>query len=195
MTKYTYNPEKLKFDVSKAIPSVYHFIISAIVLFAFAALFYSAYKTKEPVQYEKELIIFENDSSDTSFTFARFKHFVIDAGIRYPDIVIAQAVCESNFNSAIWKENNNPFGMKVAKSRNTTALGQNRNHAIYKTWQMAVIDYGYYQAVFMRKVKTRENYFKALSAYAEDPEYEQKLKRIIRKHKGFGISNDYLNDY
>lgn len=174
---------------------MYWISITAIIIFAFITLFYSAYKTNEQPQFEKELIIFENDSSDTCFTFSRFKQFVIDAGIRYPDIVIAQAIQESKFNSDIWKENNNPFGMKVAKSRNTTALGQNRNHAKYKTWQMAVIDYGYYQAVFMRKVKTRENYFKALSAYAEDPEYEQKLKRIIRKHKGFGISNDYLNDY
>lgn len=194
-TKYTYNPEKLKFDVSKAIPSVYQFIISAIVLFTFATLFYSAYKTNEQPQYEKELIVFENDSSDTSFTFERFKQYVIDAGIRFQDIVIAQAVCESNFNSSVWKENNNPFGMKVAKSRNTTAIGQNRSHAKYKNWQMAVIDYAYYQAVFMRKVKTRENYFKALNSYAEDQNYEQKLKRIIRKHKGFGISDDYLNDY
>jgi hypothetical protein len=191
MKKYTYDPEKLTFKTGIIWkPYLYGFICGLAIF----TLFLSAFTT-EPTQYEKELIVFENDSSDTSFTFDRFKQFVIDAGVKFPDIVIAQAVCESGFKSTIWKENNNPFGMKMAKSRNTTAIETNRNHAKYKNWQMAVIDYAYYQAVFMRKVNSRENYFKALNSYAEDPNYENKLKTIIRKHKGFGLSEEYLNDY
>jgi hypothetical protein len=193
MKKYTYDPDKLTFKGKRDFFPLIYF--SVLIIVFTVILIQSYYEQNGPTQFEKELIVFENDSSDTSFTFDRFKQFVIDCGIKFPDIVIAQAIQESRFKSPIWKENNNPFGMQVPKSRNTTSIGQNRGHAVFKNWQMSVIDYAYRQAVFMRKVKTRENYFKALNAYAEDPEYEYKLKYILRKHKGFGISEDYLNDY
>jgi hypothetical protein len=195
MKGYRFDPEKLTFKKKRDWNSFLAVIFFFAMIFVIVVISFWAKTKLEPTQFEKELIVFENDSSDTSFTFDRFKQFVVDAGIKFPDIVIAQAVCESGFKSTIWKENNNPFGMKMAKSRNTTAIETNRNHAKYKNWQMAVIDYAYYQAVFMRKVNSRENYFKALNSYAEDPNYENKLKTIIRKHKGFGLSDEYLNDF
>ena len=117
---------------------------------------------------------------DVEFSDSAFKKYIVDSGLKFPHIVYAQAVLESGeFTSRIWTENNNPFGMKVAKSRNTTAIGANRGHAVYKNWRMAVLDYAYLQAVFARKCKTDDDYFKFLESYASDPSYKQKLISII----------------
>jgi flagellum-specific peptidoglycan hydrolase FlgJ len=153
---------------------------------------------KFETQYEVPPVFLEVYTGEEPFSFKAFKQFIIDCGIRYPDIVIAQAIQESSkkgkFNSDIWHENNNPFGMKVAKQRNTTSIGVNRGHAKFKNWKMAVLDYAYMQAVFARKVKTRNQYYAYLRGYARDEKYPQKLQKIIRDYKGFGISTDYLND-
>jgi len=145
--------------------------------------------------YEEEPILVDVKSEGKKeFSFKEFKRYVVDIGIKFPEIVLAQAIQESGMSSKIWEENNNPFGMKVAKSRNTTSIGTNRGHAKFKNWKMAVIDYAYMQAIFARKVKTRDQYFIYLKGYAEDENYDKKLKAIIRKYKGFGLSDDYLDD-
>lgn len=146
------------------------------------------------VEYEVEPQFVEIYTGEEPFDFKQFKEFVIECGIRFPDIVLAQAIKEANFKSDIWKENNNPFGLKCAKSRNTTSIGENRNHAKFANWRMAVLDYALMQAVFARKVKTRKQYFEYLKNYAEDENYEKGIKKILKQYKGFGISNDYMYD-
>jgi uncharacterized FlgJ-related protein len=197
MKKYTYDPEKLTFEEKKTNTALIIVIISAFLFIAIG--YYKVVKSKnEEEKYEKEInVIVEKilHMDSMEFSFPEFKQYVLDLQLKFPDIVIAQAIQESSFKSQIWKENNNPFGLKVAKSRNTTAIGVNRGHAVYKDWKMAVIDYSYLQAVYARKIKTREGYYQFLNSYAEDEGYQQKLKNIIRKHKGFGISEDYLNDF
>ena len=39
---------------------------------------------------------------------------------------------------------------------------------------------------------TKEQYFIYLQNYATDENYEKKIKAILQKHQGFGISNDYI---
>ncbi len=56
--------------------------------------------------------------------------------------IAAQATLESgNFESNIYKDNNNFMGMKLAKCRITTAVGTNRNHAQYNTRLNCMQDY------------------------------------------------------
>jgi hypothetical protein len=148
----------------------------------------------QAVEYEKEPFFVETYTGEEPFSFNAFKQYVLDSGIEFPDIVIAQAIQESTFKSEIFKENNNPFGMKEAKSRNTTAIGTNRNHAKYKDWRFAVQDYALFQSAYTRKIKTREQYFNYLKHYAEDENYERKLKKILKEYKGFGISKEYRYD-
>lgn len=153
--------------------------------------------SKRETEYEKEITVITEtpEGSEIPFSFKAFKQFVLDCKIKFPDIVIAQAIEESDeFKSNIWKENHNPFGMKLAGQRNTTHIGKNRGHAVYKNWQMAVIDYAYMQAVFARKIKTRQGYYEYLKNYAENPRYAENLKKHLYKYRGFGISNDYLDD-
>lgn len=186
MKMYRLNKRSLEYSKFSIVP----YMLSAIILILLLSI-----SKKDPViPHEKQIMTIEVFSGKKEFSFALFKEFVIDSGIKFPDIVIAQAVIESGFKSTIWQENNNPFGMKVARSRNTTAIGVNRNHAKYKNWQMAVIDYAYFQAVYARKIKSREDYYKFLEIYAEDQNYTIKIKNVIHKHKGFNINNDYLDD-
>ena len=101
------------------------------------------------------------------------------------EVVFAQAKIESgNFSSDIWRENNNPFGMKLARSRPTTAIGENRGHAVYKTWQDAVFDYCLWQLYsgFRKNKLTTEEYISELLrlGYAEDVDYAKKLKGIVK---------------
>src|SRR5690606_3074917 len=67
--------------------------------------------------------------------------------------IIAQAKHESgNFNSPVFWENHNYFGMKQAKKRKTTAIGTNRGHAVYNSFEDCVIDYFYYLEAFGYKL-------------------------------------------
>jgi len=60
-------------------------------------------------------------------------------------LITAQAGFETgNFTSVIFKENNNLFGMKLARVRKTTAIGENRGHAVYKSVEDCISDYWLY---------------------------------------------------
>jgi hypothetical protein len=74
----------------------------------------------------------------------RILTMLITHGVGYEaaKIILAQAKLESgHFSSDIFLENNNPFGMKQARSRETTAVGTHRGHAVYPTVEHAVKDY------------------------------------------------------
>lgn len=122
------------------------------------------------------IIIKERDK----FSEELLLEYIFELNLKFPEIVFAQAKLESgNFSSPIFKENHNLFGMKVAKTRPTTALGVRRNHAYYNNWRASVLDYALYQAAFLRKIKSEDEYYDYLSrSYAEDPNYIGKVKNI-----------------
>jgi hypothetical protein len=115
------------------------------------------------------------------FNISNLKEHIEDLDIKFPKIVLAQALLESgNFSSAIFLENNNMFGMKCARRRKTTHQGERRGHAYFETWQDCVLDYSYFQSTYVYHADTEEEYFEYLSNnYAEDPLYVHKLKNII----------------
>jgi uncharacterized FlgJ-related protein len=102
-------------------------------------------------------------------------------GIRFPDIVIAQAKLETgHFTSKSFTKHNNLFGMKVPKSRLTVATGESFGHARYDHWTYSVMDYALFQSTFARKIRTRKGYMRYLSRnYAEDESYVQKIGKLI----------------
>jgi hypothetical protein len=111
--------------------------------------------------------------------------YIEELNIKFPHIVIAQAKLESgNYNSKIFKENHNLFGMKEAKVRISTNKGTNRGHAMYESWQQCVIDYALYQATYLSKFKTEEQYYSYLAKhYAENANYVTKVKQIAKDYK------------
>jgi hypothetical protein len=108
-----------------------------------------------------------------------------DCHIKYPHIVLAQAKLESgDFKSKMFRQNFNMFGMKLARQRITTALGEKSGHAYYRDWIDCVHDYGMYQSAMMCNVNNEVEYFTKLDErYAEDTTYISKLKHIIEVQK------------
>lgn len=78
--------------------------------------------------------------------------------IKYPETVLSQSRLETgNFQSDIFKENHNLFGMKLAELRPTSAIGVNRGHAQYRNWKESVIDYALLQSYIIAKLPSVNN--------------------------------------
>jgi len=154
-------------------------IIISIMIFTIGILT-CAIPTKETFITEEARIILIKEQNEFSET--KLKEYLIELNIKFPNIVLAQSKLESfNYKSKIFIENNNLFGMKISSRRPTTALGEESGHAFYSNWRQSVLDYAFYQATYLRKVKTESEYFQYLSAnYAEDSNYVAKLKKIVK---------------
>ncbi len=108
------------------------------------------------------------------------------------NFIAAQATFESgNFNSTIFVENNNPFGMKLAKQRSTTALGSNRGHACYSSLHDAVKDFVLWMefAGIPKDISNLEDYVILLKqkGYFEscDKHYLKTIREILSRSNGF----------
>ena len=116
-----------------------------------------------------------------SFSEQNVYRQLIKLGIAYPDVVLAQAKIETgNFTSKIFRENNNMFGMKLPYRRQTTAVGESRNHAKYTSWIQSIRDYKLWQDRMIHKAPTKSAYLAYLKRnYAQDKNYINKIKKII----------------
>ena len=102
-------------------------------------------------------------------------------GIKHPDIVLAQAKIETgHFTSKIFKSNNNAFGMKLARNRVTTAIGEQYSHAMYISWVQSVKDYKLWQDRIQTRITTQKEYLKYLDKYyATNKKYVDLIKQMI----------------
>jgi uncharacterized FlgJ-related protein len=63
-------------------------------------------------------------------------------GVEHKEVAMQQIFLETgNLSSAICMENNNLFGMRHPRVRETTSLGVNRGHAKYSHWIESIRDY------------------------------------------------------
>jgi len=118
--------------------------------------------------------------NEPKFTPEIVKAEIIKLNIDHPDIVFAQCQIESgNFTSNIFKNNNNCLGMKLARSRPTTANGEQFGHAFYDSWKECLKDYALWQVAYARNL-SKEEYLQLLGEiYAEDSNYKNKLIKLI----------------
>jgi uncharacterized FlgJ-related protein len=102
---------------------------------------------------------------------------------KYPHIVLAQAILETgNYESKIFKENNNLFGMKEARVRLNLAKGTQHGHAYYDDWKESLTDYALWYSTYASKCKNEKQLYKLLNKqYAEAKYYPQALQRIIKR--------------
>lgn len=109
---------------------------------------------------------------------------IFEMRLEHPYIVYSQAIIESgNFSSVIFRENNNLFGMKMPERRVTIAIGISRGHAVYSSWRDCLIDYALYQSAYMRGLSEDEYFARLNRSYAEDVDYENKLRAIKNNFK------------
>lgn len=198
-TLYKFNESELKMEKINKFKHFFHYHITIFLLFISA--FFSTYLgheiLKERDSLNKEVIILNNEISNlngiielinetNSFDQVNLRLMLEGFNIKFIDIVIAQSILETgNYESDIFIETGNLFGMKPAKLRPYTHYGVHRGHADYKgNWKLSVIDYALWQAREAKNVKTEEQYYFLLSKmYAEDPDYISKLKNIVTKIK------------
>lgn len=111
-------------------------------------------------------------------------------GIKFPRVVAAQSIHETSFfNSTIYRENKNLFGMKWNKRGFASSV--NRGHAKYASQAYSLMDYKAWQdnVLRLRPVDTEREYLELLNnlplcggcRYAEDLEYTDKVVRIIQR--------------
>ena len=153
-----------------------------LVSFLFVIVIVTSFANR-PVVYEQVKVnkIVYSAVLDLPFNEENLMIVIKRFGIRFSDIVIAQAKLETgNFRSKSFTKHNNLFGMKVAKSRLTVATGESLGHARYDHWTYSVMDYALFQSTFARKIRTRKGYMRYLSRnYAEDKSYVQKIGKLI----------------
>jgi len=178
---YRYNKNKL--DYERITKTKLFKITSVVVILSMIVGFSMAPRASvnNLSQEEKLIILRENNQ----FNEAKLIHKIKELNFKFPHIVLAQAYQESgHFKSNIFKYNNNLFGMKEAKQRSTIASGTLNNHAYYNTWSDSVIDYALFYSTYLYSIKTEEEYYEYLKQnYAEDPNYVQRLKEIIKTNK------------
>ena len=149
-------------------------------MFTLAVTFTLTSNSSKPSQ-----IPVKEEVKTTDFTEEKLIEYIDELNIKFPHIVLAQARLESgNFKSKIFKENNNLFGMKEAKQRISTNKGTNLGHAKYDSWKECVLDYALYQATYLSKFKTEEQYYSYLADnYAANGRYVKLLKEIAKEYK------------
>lgn len=144
---------------------------------------YKRFETLEDL--EKEVLIVNLKEEKESFSQDKLVAELKRLNIKFPHIVMAQSIVETGYwNSEIFKENNNLFGMKEARIRVNTAQGTNRNHAYYDSWEESIYDYAFYQCRYLGSIKTEEEYFMYLDrSYAEASNYVRTLRTVIENEK------------
>ena len=127
---------------------------------------------------EKILIIDE----EAKFSEEKLIEKIGGLNFKFPHIVLAQSILETgHYDSKIFKENHNLFGMKEARVRLNLAGGTQYGHAYYKNWEESVMDYALWYSTYAYKCKTEKQLFKLLDKqYAEAPAYVSSLQHIIK---------------
>jgi len=97
--------------------------------------------------------------------------------VLFPKVVLAQVLHETGWlNSRICSENNNLLGMKLARGRETTAIGELNGHAEYTDFKASIRDYKLWQEYHQEKIdqcRSDGDYrlFLRSARYAEDENY------------------------
>jgi len=125
--------------------------------------------------------------SKTILNWDNIDYWLNHFNISNKEIVKAQIQLEAgkNLNSNIAVKNNNILGMKMAYQREKTSLYIDHDHAGYSSYIECLKDYSLWQNKYWKKSKYyKENddnaYLNFLKSYAEDKNYINKLKTILK---------------
>jgi len=124
-----------------------------------------------------QLYILRTEYECNMLTWGNIDYELSLLGIKEIKIVKAQIKHETgNLTSRFCREQNNLFGMRLARRRATTAIGEGNHMAVYRSWKKSIEDYGIWQDYFYKG----GDYYQFLSrhGYAEDIWYGYKLRRI-----------------
>jgi hypothetical protein len=130
------------------------------------------------------LVSFKPTQNDLSSEVYREMVFnaIDNMDFKFKDIVKAQAILESgHFKSDVFRHNNNVFGIRLPKKRETTAIGSNLGYAVYNDICLSIEDRLLYEKRYLSKF-TKEQYYSYLNrVYAKNKTYSKKLKNIQKR--------------
>ena len=181
---FKYNKETLSFEKLKTKTYINIIIYSVSILSLLFTLGwlsgtnkYIVNKWTHKVEVTDTLLMCKEKFSEKALV-----NLLVSCNVKFPHIVLAQAKLESgNYSSKMFKVNHNLFGMKKAKQRITTALGEKNGHAYYRDWTDGVYDYAMWSQVMAHDINNEVEYFvKLQKRYAEDTTYVVVLKSIIK---------------
>jgi hypothetical protein len=103
--------------------------------------------------------------------------FLVENGAWYPKILLKQAKIESgNYSSEIFKNSCNLYGMKKVGKRQTTQIGIYGGYGVYTNWCESALDRLLWDVFYFKGEKpSKDEYIQAMSIYAEDTTYREKL--------------------
>lgn len=118
-----------------------------------------------------------------TFSEEKLIELIAKMNFKFPEVVLAQARLESGYyNSELFLNNSNLFGMRVAGSRITLNQGKKQGYANYTDWKESVIDYSLWYATYAYEYNTQEEFLDLLNrTYAEDGSYKVKLLSIVKE--------------
>jgi len=183
MKLFYYNKKDLTYKSVK----VLHFVLASVIVSILTYMYGYLEGREDQIIYltpqEKEIIFLNVSDTTGEFSTDKMVYLMKELNIKYPHIVFAQSLIETgHFDSKIFKENNNLFGMKQARTRVTTAQGTQYNHAYYDNWRESVYDYAFYQCRYLSGLKNEEEYLAYLGrSYAEDPNYVSKIRGLVKR--------------
>jgi len=161
---------------------LYSGIFSIIIIFVMIAGVITLSNTKK-----EEKIVINTSSVVIKDTINRQAcwEYIIKSNISHPKVVLAQAIEESKFESAVFKQYHNLFGMKKSYQRvsivSTKDIGQ---YKYYDDWMQSINDYALWQ--LQQDIDNMDDlqYIDFLAnKYAENPKYKQNLIKIYNTIK------------
>ncbi len=182
MKLYTFDPKTLKYKSFNVRGGLVKIVSLLFIIFLVLGVSPATIKT-EYITAEKLLLI--EIEEENKFSEENLIEEISKLNFKYPYIVLAQAILETGkYESKIFKENNNLFGMKEARVRLNLAKGTQFGHAYYDDWKESLADYALWYSTFAYKCKTEDQLYALLNKqYAEANYYPQALKRIIKKQQ------------
>jgi uncharacterized FlgJ-related protein len=113
------------------------------------------------------------------------KYKIQESGIKYKEIVYAQAIEESgHFKSRRAKECNNIFGIKISKHR--LQNGKSNGYGCYQSIDDCIEHYQIIQsrAINNYHIRNKKDYLHYLKRiYAKNPHYVKHIQSIIKTNK------------
>ncbi len=181
MKLYTFDSKTLKYKSFNVRGGLVKIVSLLFIIFLVLGVSPATIKT-EYITAEKLLLI--EIEEENKFSEENLIEEISKLNFKYPYIVLAQAILETGtYESKIFKENNNLFGMKEARVRLNLAEGTQYGHAYYDNWKESVTDYALWYSTFAYKCKSEKQLYKLLNKqYAEANYYPQALKRIIKEN-------------
>jgi len=180
MKLYKFDKSSLEYKSVNYPLTFLKFAIGFLSIFLFLGLT-TAPRNVEDIKYitETEKVLIVNEFNE--FSEEKLVKKIDELNFKFPYIVLAQSILETgHYESRIFKENNNLFGMKEARVRLNLAEGTQHGHAYYKNWEESVTDYALWYSTYAYKCKTEKQLYRLLDKqYAEASAYVSSLQHVI----------------